>query len=160
VAFARATSRRAADTERAAKGVAGQLGPGDVVLIAGEVGVGKTTFVRAACRGLGVHERVTSPSFTIGHRYSGSVPVSHVDLFRLDTLAGEEPGLLSDYLTADAVAFVEWPEAASTEIEEQRVALRVRLSHLGGDSRRVEAEGAPHLVDALTRALECGTAAL
>jgi tRNA threonylcarbamoyladenosine biosynthesis protein TsaE len=159
MATARATSRGAADTERAAERVAARLAPGDVVLISGEVGVGKTTFVRAACRALGVRERVTSPSFTIGHRYAGTFPISHVDLFRLDTLAGEEPGLLSDYLTDDAVAFVEWPEAASPEIEPQRVALDLRLWHRGGDTRGVQAEGHESLVEALTRALAPDTAA-
>src|SRR3954470_4538224 len=107
----------AAATERVAETLVSSLAPGDVVLISGDVGTGKTTFVRGACRALGVRDRVTSPSFTIGHRYAGALPVSHIDLFRLESLAGEEPGLLDDYLTADAVAFVEWPASAAPELD-------------------------------------------
>jgi tRNA threonylcarbamoyladenosine biosynthesis protein TsaE len=80
------TSRSASDTEQIAAEIASALVPGDVVLVAGEVGTGKTTFVRGACRGLGVRDAVTSPSFTIGHTYGGRLPVSHIDLFRLDSL--------------------------------------------------------------------------
>jgi tRNA threonylcarbamoyladenosine biosynthesis protein TsaE len=147
------TSESAAATERAAWSIAAGLEPGDVVLVSGEVGVGKTTFVRGACRALGVRERVTSPSFTIGHRYEGRVPVSHVDLFRLDSLAGEDPGLLSDYLSPDAVGFVEWPQAAVPELEPGSVVLRVQLTHLGGDRRGIAVTGADGLVERLRQAL-------
>ncbi len=111
-------------------------GPGDVVLVAGELGSGKTTFVRGACRALGVAEPVTSPTFTIGQVYEGDVEVAHLDLYRLSSLAGEDPALLEDYLTADRIGFVEWPEAGEPAIE--RVAVRVRLEHCGGDRRRIE----------------------
>src|SRR2546427_5404616 len=147
------TSDSAAATERAAEAVAAELGPGEVVLVSGDVGVGKSTFVRGACRALGVRERVTSPSFTIGRRYEGRIPVSHLDLFRLETLAGEDPGLLSDYLTPDAITFVEWPQAALPELEPRSVVLRVRLVHLGGDRRSVEVSGASALVSRLRDAL-------
>jgi tRNA threonylcarbamoyladenosine biosynthesis protein TsaE len=140
-------------TERAAEAVAEGLRPSDVVLVSGEVGVGKTTFVRGACRALGVQDHVTSPSFTIGRRYEGRVPVSHLDLFRLDTLAGEDPGLLADYLVPDSVAFVEWPRAAIPELEPGSIVLHVRLAHLGGDRRGVEASGRRRLVDLLRGAL-------
>ena len=128
----------AAETERVAETLVAALAPGDVVLVSGDVGTGKTTFVRGACRAIGVRDRVTSPSFTIGQLYRGDVPVAHVDLFRLETLAGEDPGLLADYLDPGAVAFVEWPGAAGPLIEPERVALTVRLEHLGGDRRRIE----------------------
>ena len=147
------TSDSAAATERAAEAVAAELRPGEVVLVSGDVGVGKSTFVRGACRALGVRERVTSPSFTIGRRYEGRIPVSHLDLFRLETLAGEDPGLLSDYLTPDAITFVEWPQAALPELEPRSVVLRVRLVHLGGDRRSVEVSGASALVSRLRDAL-------
>jgi tRNA threonylcarbamoyladenosine biosynthesis protein TsaE len=125
-------------TERIAARLAGELRPGDVVVISGELGTGKTTFVRGACRALGVRDHVTSPTFTIGQRYDGRVPVSHLDLYRLGSLTEEEPGLLDEYLTSDAVAFVEWPDAAAGELE--RIAARVRLTHAGGDRRLVEVE--------------------
>ena len=129
-------------TERLAAGLAARLRAGDVVLVSGDLGAGKTTFVRGAARALGVIEPVTSPTFTIGQRYAGDVPVSHLDLYRLaGGFDGEDPGLLEDYLTPDAIVFVEWPDVAGGELD--RVALRVQMSHAGGDRRDV-------LVDART----------
>jgi tRNA threonylcarbamoyladenosine biosynthesis protein TsaE len=125
-------------TEAVGAELAGRLGPGDVVLVQGELGSGKTTFVRGACRALGVEGPVTSPTFTIGQLYEGRLEVAHLDLFRLDSLAGEDPALLDDYLTAGRVAFVEWPEAALPAID--RIAHRVRLEHRGGDRRLVTVE--------------------
>lgn len=125
-------------TELLAAEAASRLRPGDVVLISGDLGAGKTTFVRGAARALGVEEPVTSPTFTIGQRYAGRVAVSHLDLYRLGGLDGEEPGLLDDYLTPDAISFVEWPEVAGPELGE--IALTVRLAHGGGDRREVELE--------------------
>jgi tRNA threonylcarbamoyladenosine biosynthesis protein TsaE len=124
-----------ADTEALGARIAAGLGPGDVVLVAGELGSGKTTFVRGACRELGVTDPVVSPTFTIGRRYSGRLPVSHLDLYRLTDLAREEPGMLDDYLTPDAVSFVEWPEVAATAplLEGVEVALRIELRHAGGE---------------------------
>jgi tRNA threonylcarbamoyladenosine biosynthesis protein TsaE len=116
--------------------LAERLSPGDVVLLSGELGAGKTTLIRGACRALGVEGPVTSPTFTIGQRYSGRMPVSHLDLFRLRTLEGEDPGLLDDYLGSDTIAFVEWPQAAEPLIE--RISHRVRIEHAGGDRRTIE----------------------
>jgi tRNA threonylcarbamoyladenosine biosynthesis protein TsaE len=128
----------AAETEAVAAGLAQRLRPGDIVLVSGDLGAGKTTFVRGACRALGVIGAVTSPSFTIARRYAGTVPVSHLDLYRLDGLDGEDPALLADELGPDRVAFVEWPEVGSpVGLDPERVAARVRLEHRGGDRRRV-----------------------
>jgi tRNA threonylcarbamoyladenosine biosynthesis protein TsaE len=115
--------------------LAGRLKAGDVVLVGGELGSGKTTFVRGAARALGVEGPVTSPSFTIGQVYAGSPDVAHLDLYRLGSLAAEDPGLLDDYLTPERVAFVEWPAVAEPVVE--RVTARVTLEHLGGDRRRI-----------------------
>jgi tRNA threonylcarbamoyladenosine biosynthesis protein TsaE len=124
-----------AETEAVGARIAAQLAPGDVVLVSGELGAGKTTLIRGACRELGVVEPVTSPTFTIGQRYRGRVPVSHLDLYRLEGLEDEDPGLLDDYLTEDAIAFVEWPLAAEPVLG--RIAVRVELTHDGGDRRLV-----------------------
>jgi tRNA threonylcarbamoyladenosine biosynthesis protein TsaE len=133
-----------AETEALAAALARGLRPGDVVLVSGELGTGKTTFVRGAARALGVQGPVTSPTFTIARRYEdGAVPVSHLDLFRLDGLRDEEPELLDDELGPDRVAFVEWPEHGEGELAptvRARVAARVRLEHLGADRRRVTVE--------------------
>jgi tRNA threonylcarbamoyladenosine biosynthesis protein TsaE len=124
-----------AATEAAGAELAERLVPGDVVLVSGELGAGKTTFVRGAARALGVAGPVTSPTFTIGRRYDGRVPVSHLDLYRLDGLQAEDPGLLADYLTPDAVAFVEWPEQAGAGALPATV--RISIEHAGGDRRIV-----------------------
>ena len=117
------------------------LAPGDVVLVEGELGAGKTTFVRGACRALGVDGTVTSPTFTIGQRYPGDVPVSHLDLYRLGDLGDEDPDLLADYLGPDRIAFVEWPGGAVEDIARlSRVAARVLIEHAGGDRRAVSIE--------------------
>ena len=130
----------AAATERAAADLARRLAPGDAVLVSGELGSGKTTFVRGACRALGIDDPVTSPTFTIGHVYggNGAPEVAHLDLYRLESLAGEDPALLDDYLTADRIAFVEWPGIAEPALD--RVAARVTLEHRGGDQRVVTIE--------------------
>jgi tRNA threonylcarbamoyladenosine biosynthesis protein TsaE len=129
-------SQSAAETEGIGAGIARELAPGDVVLVQGELGAGKTTLIRGACRALGVEGAVRSPTFTIGSRYRGRVPVTHLDLYRLEDMAAEVPGLLDDYLRPDAVAFVEWPDALEPELE--RVAMRIRISHRGGDVRLIE----------------------
>ena len=128
----------AEETEAAGAELAERLAPGDVVLVTGELGSGKTTFVRGAARALGVEGPVTSPTFTIGHVLPGRVEVAHLDLYRLGSLAAEDPALLDDYLTDDRVAFVEWPAAAEPEL--RRVAARVRLEHVGEDRRRITIE--------------------
>jgi tRNA threonylcarbamoyladenosine biosynthesis protein TsaE len=131
-------SNSAQETERAGAGLARRLDRGDVVLVSGELGSGKTTFVRGACRALGVEGPVTSPTFTIGHVLEGDPEVAHLDLYRLGTLASEDPALLEDYLTSDRIAFVEWPAAGEPGFE--RVAARVLLEHMGGDRRRITIE--------------------
>src|SRR3954462_5030049 len=125
------------ETEAVAAELATRLRPGDVVLVNGELGSGKTTFVRGAAKALGVTDPVTSPTFTIGHVYGGGpIEVAHIDLYRLHSLSGEDPALLDDYLTPDRIGFVEWPEIAAPELG--RPAARVTIEHRGGDRRAIE----------------------
>jgi|SRR5919202_5429175 tRNA threonylcarbamoyladenosine biosynthesis protein TsaE len=130
----------AAETEAAGGELAAGLRAGDVVLVSGELGAGKTTFVRGAARALGVRGPVTSPTFEIGHLYAGRLEVAHLDLYRLPTLAGEDPALLDDYLTPDRVAFVEWPGTEGAAFD--GVAARVTIHHRGGDRREIAIEPA------------------
>ena len=130
-------SSSAEETEALGARLAERLGPGDVVVVSGELGAGKTTLIRGACRALGVEGPVTSPTFTIGQRYRGRLPVSHLDLYRLGGLEGEDPALLADYLDADSVAFVEWPALVKPQLVGRRV-LEARLDHAGGDCRKIE----------------------
>lgn len=134
-------SRSTTETEAAGARIAAGLRPGDLVVVAGEVGAGKTTLIRGACRALGVTEPVTSPTFTIGQRYTGRLAVSHLDLYRLSDLEREDPALLDDYLDAESVAFVEWPAVAEPQLA-GRTAFEVRIEHGGGDRRKIELESA------------------
>ncbi len=127
------------ETERIAAGLAAELRPGDVVTVSGELGSGKTTFVRGACRALGVEGPVTSPTYTVGHRYRGDVDVSHLDLFRFAEVSPAEWGDLEPYFDG-AVCFVEWPEAAGEALPSPRA--RVVLRHAGADRRMISLDRA------------------
>ena len=129
-----------AETEAIAARLAVRLVAGDVVTVSGELGSGKTTFVRGACVALGVRERVTSPTYTIGHRYHGERgEVSHLDLYRFEGVSAAEWGDLEPYFD-DAIAFVEWPEAGAGVLPAARV--RVRLRHRAPERRAIEIERA------------------
>jgi len=132
----RSTSAEA--TERAGAELAATLKPGDVVLVSGELGAGKTTFVRGALHALGVDGPVTSPTFVVGIAYEGpGGPLAHLDLYRLGGMEAEDPGLLDPFFAPDAIAFVEWPERAPGAWPEERVAHRITLAHAGGDEREI-----------------------
>jgi tRNA threonylcarbamoyladenosine biosynthesis protein TsaE len=126
------------ETESVGAELAGALREGDVVLVRGELGAGKTTLVRGAARALGVTDPVTSPSFSIGHRYRArdELTVSHIDLYRLAGLDDEAPDLLADYLGDGRIAFIEWPPDSERELAQARV--EVSLAHAGDDRRRIE----------------------
>src|SRR5437764_12288908 len=124
------------ETEAIAAALAERLAVGDVVTVSGELGSGKTTFVRGACAALGVREQVTSPTYTIGHRYHAAEgEVSHLDLYRFEGVSAAEWGDLEPYFD-EAIAFVEWPEAGQGVLPPPRFA--VRLRHAGGARRMVE----------------------
>jgi tRNA threonylcarbamoyladenosine biosynthesis protein TsaE len=127
------------ETEAVAADLAARLRTGDVVTVSGELGAGKTTFVRGAARALGVEQPVTSPTYTIGHRYRGNVDISHLDLYRFTSLSHAEWGDLEPYFD-DAIVFVEWPEAAAGALPPARA--RVELRHSGEDRRLIEIDGA------------------
>ena len=133
------------ETEGVAARLAATLQTGDLVTVSGELGTGKTTFVRGAARALGVQHAVTSPTFTVGHRYDGSGPdVSHLDLYRFAGLSDAEWGDLEPYFD-DAVVFLEWPEAAGDELPPVRA--RVRLQHRGGDRRLISVDAEQRVLD-------------
>jgi tRNA threonylcarbamoyladenosine biosynthesis protein TsaE len=123
------------ETEEAGARVAAELQPGELVTVSGELGTGKTTFVRGACRALGVDDPITSPTFTVGHRYRGRVDVSHLDLYRFAGVSAAEWGDLEPYFDG-AVCFVEWPEAGEGVLPPPRFA--VKLEHAGDGARVIE----------------------
>lgn len=105
-------SRSPIETARLAFELAQQVRPGATVALYGELGVGKTTFVRALCRALGISDLVASPGFALVHEYRGAVPVIHVDLYRLrgDPLDISSLGL--DELPSSAIRIIEWADRA------------------------------------------------
>ena len=127
----KSNSASSAETERLGAELARRLKPGDVVLVSGELGSGKTTFVRGACRAIGIQGPVTSPTFTVGQIYGGPVEVAHLDLYRLHEI---DPAIFEDYLTPERIGFVEWPAAL------EGASHRVTLAHAGGDNRLIEIE--------------------
>jgi tRNA threonylcarbamoyladenosine biosynthesis protein TsaE len=128
-----------AETEAIGARLASLLAVDDVVTVSGELGSGKTTFVRGACRALGVTQPVTSPTFTIGHRYRGRVDVSHLDLFRFAGISPAEWGDLEPYFQ-DAIVFVEWPQAGRAVLPSARVA--VVLEHVDPERRLLRLDAA------------------
>ena len=129
--------------ENLAARVAGVLVPGDVVVLSGEVGAGKTTFVRAAARAMGVRGRVTSPTYQFARGYEGElgghpVAVNHLDLYRLEGIEAPDVLEIDDYLAPDAVTFIEWAQPALEAIEEPTI---VHLGHETPSTRRAEVRG-------------------
>ncbi len=122
------------ETERIGARLARHLEPGEFVTVSGELGTGKTTFVRGACRALGVTSPVTSPTYAIGNRYAGRVPVSHLDLYRFDELTESDWADLEPYFE-DAITFVEWPEAGERYLLGATATVRLRL--VAGEHRLI-----------------------
>ena len=126
------------ETAGVASDLSERLRPGDLVLLEGDVGSGKSTFARAAIRALGVEGPIPSPTFTIGRAYRGRLPVSHIDLYRLGPLSDEVPDLLGEYLDPSGIAFVEWPGDGGESIRSgSEREVRVEIEHLGRDRRRI-----------------------
>lgn len=126
------------ETGRVAADLSSRLLPGDLILLEGEVGAGKSTFARAAMRALGVVGAIPSPTFTIGRSYRGRLPVSHIDLYRLGSLSDEIPDLLGEYLDPAGITFVEWPGGGGEAIRSgSSREIRVEMEYLEDSGRRI-----------------------
>lgn len=125
-------------TIRAGEAIGRLLSPGDLVLLDGELGSGKTTLVRGVARALGAKEAVTSPTYAIMNEYTGPVPIVHIDLYRLVSPEQLPEIGFEDYLDGSAIVLVEWPDRLGEWRREARVS--IRLAHEAG-GRRMWCEG-------------------
>lgn len=143
----RSQSASAEETQVLAAELAAGLGPGDVVHVCGEIGSGKTTFIRGACRALGFSGPVTSPSYTICNRYEhGELLISHLDCQRLEGSSVEEAGLLDDEVGPNRITFIEWPQHSELAVGQLAIvpaSARVELSHEGVSDRSISIERRP-----------------
>ncbi len=130
-------SHSEAETIDLGRQYAGRLTAGDVVALYGELGAGKTCFIKGIAQGLGVTQDVTSPTFTIIHEYrGGSVPLYHVDLYRLDSLAQILAVGIEDYLNQNGVTVIEWAEKMESLLPQRT--RRVHMSLIDETTRRIE----------------------
>ena len=129
------TTKGAGETEAVGEAIGSQLRVGDLVVLTGDLGAGKTTFAKGLARGLGVTQKVTSPTFTIVQEYDGRVPVAHVDVYRLDRIQ-ELHDFGFEELLESRVTIVEWGEAIALVLPRERVDVRLTL-HDDDDDQRV-----------------------
>ena len=130
----RIESNSPAETEALGEALAAKLKPGTVIAYTGDLGAGKTAFTRGLARGLGVTERVTSPTFTIVNEYAGRIPLFHFDMYRLGSSEELFDIGWEDYLARGGVCAVEWSENVEDALEE---CIRVDISRGEHDEQRI-----------------------
>ncbi len=123
------------ETKRVAATVAEQAEAGDLIVLAGELGAGKTAFVQGFGAALGVTERITSPTFTIAQRYQGDVPIHHLDVYRLEQLDEVTDLALGELLDDGGVVLIEWGDAITAELPPDF--LEVSVTFGSGDDDRI-----------------------
>ena len=129
----------ASETRELGVRLAEQLKAGDVILMDGELGAGKSELARGVAKGLGVQETVTSPSFTILNVYeSGRVPLYHFDWYRLESAEELYELGMDEYLGGDGIALVEWPERCPDAVPEECLVIRIKAE--GENTRRITEE--------------------
>jgi tRNA threonylcarbamoyladenosine biosynthesis protein TsaE len=130
-------SKSAAETFEFGRQLADKLQAGDILALTGELGAGKTCFVKGLARGLGVTQAVTSPTFTLIHEYRGGrLPLFHVDLYRLDSVAQALAVGIEDYLNGAGVTVIEWAEKIAPLLPARTI--HVRLTATGETTRTIE----------------------
>jgi len=128
-------SERPAETAGLGETLGRLLRPGDVLLLQGPLGAGKTAFTQGVAKGMRIQAAVTSPTFVLVNQYPGPITLYHVDLYRIEgSLEAEDLGL-DDYFFGDGVTAVEWPERAPDAMPPEH--LLVSLEHVGDDQRRI-----------------------
>ena len=128
-------TRSADETERVGERLGRRLVPGDVVTLSGELGAGKTCFIRGLARGLGVTLGVSSPTFVIVNQYTGRMPVFHIDAYRTESLTELLDIGFDEYVSGDGVTVIEWSDKLEPLLPPG--AIRVRISGLGDEPRTI-----------------------
>ena len=128
-------TRSADETERVGERLGRRLVPGDVVALSGELGAGKTCFIRGLARGLGVTQGVSSPTFVIVNQYTGRMPVFHIDAYRTESLTELLDIGFDEYVSGDSVTVIEWSDKLEPLLPSG--AIRVRISGLGDEPRTI-----------------------
>ncbi len=125
--------------------------PGDVFILRGGFGAGKTTLVQGMAQGLGVEGPVTSPSFVIANEYEGRVPIYHLDLYRVEVMDATTLEAIAEYFGGDGICAVEWPDSLPSDLVPN--ATRIEFTVTGDETRRLEVETAePRLRDVFVQA--------
>ena len=152
-----ARTKSADDTRALAAELAAVARPGDLILLAGDLGAGKTTFVQGFGRALRVEEPITSPTFVIVHTYKGSLPVVHVDAYRLERLQELLDLGIGEQLDHEGVTLIEWGDAVAPALPPEFLEVRLELGE-GDDERIVRLRGSgaawASRVDAIQGALD------
>ena len=133
------------ETEQLAEQLAPLLNPGTVIAFDGDLGAGKTAFTRGLARGLGITERVTSPTYTIVNEYNGPVPLFHIDMYRLNSSEELFDIGWEDYLERGGILAVEWSERVADALEDP---VRISIRRDGGENDRcIKIEGGNSIAD-------------
>ena len=127
------------DTLLLAQKIVQDISPGDIIYLYGELGSGKTVFVKGLGKGLGIKEPIVSPSFVIARQYQGDIPLAHIDLYRLsDKDARSLP--IEDYILNNGITAIEWAD----RIRWSRPGFRIRLRIINRNQREIEIEYPEH----------------
>ncbi len=134
-------TKSASETIRVGKRIGGLLQPGDVVALVGELGAGKTQFIKGLATGAGVGNPtyVSSPSFTLINEYPGKVPFHHIDLFRLESQKEAEGLGLEDYFQGGGITAIEWADKIPSLLPEE--ILSIYIVYTGKNTRSIEMKG-------------------
>ena len=135
IARAEIETQSASETQAVGQALGEAAAPGDILLLVGPFGAGKTTLVQGIARGLGVEGPVTSPSFVIANEHQGRIPLYHVDLYRVEKMDAATLEALAEYFGSDGICAVEWPDSLPSDLVEG--ASRIELTVLDENRRRL-----------------------
>lgn len=133
-------SQSAQDTIKIGQEIAKTLKPGDVVVLSGELGAGKTTLVKGIAKGLGVknESEVSSPTFALIHEYRGRVKIYHLDWYRIDKVQGDDAEMAEECFASEGITFVEWPERGKGVLPKKYTSIRIQ--HKGPSEREIHVQ--------------------